>query len=122
MLLMRWGMPPPPRTGGLPVTNIRNTTSPHWRLWLRPEHRCLVLFNSFAEYAPEPNPETKKKDVVWFAHGDDRPLSAFAGIWTTFNGDRGTKSKPVPDRIRSMVFSRHLRTRWSSRSIRGPCR
>jgi len=26
----------------------------------------------------------------------DRPLFAFAGIWTTFNGDRGTKSKPVP--------------------------
>jgi hypothetical protein len=21
--------------------------------------------NSFAEYAPEPNPETKKKDLVW---------------------------------------------------------
>jgi putative SOS response-associated peptidase YedK len=96
MLMMRWGMPPPPRTGGPPVTNIRNTTSPHWRIWLRPEHRCLVPFNSFAEYAPEPNPETKKKDVVWFAHGDDRPLSAFAGIWTEFKGDRGTKSKPIP--------------------------
>jgi putative SOS response-associated peptidase YedK len=27
---------------------------------------------------------------------DDRPLTAFAGTWTTFNGDRGTKSKPVP--------------------------
>ena len=27
---------------------------------------------------------------------EDRPLFAFAGIWTTFNGDRGTKSKPVP--------------------------
>ena len=27
-----------------------------------------------------PNPETKKKDVVWFA----------------LNGDRGTKSKPIP--------------------------
>ena len=39
-------------------------------------------FNSFAEYAPEPNPETKKKDVVWFALNDDRPLTAFAGIWT----------------------------------------
>src|SRR5260370_20208863 len=26
--------------------------------------RCLVPANSFAEYAPEPNPETKKKDVV----------------------------------------------------------
>jgi putative SOS response-associated peptidase YedK len=62
MTLMRWGMPPPPRTGGLPVTNIRNTTSPHWRGWLKPENRCLVPFNSFAEYAPEPNPETKKKE------------------------------------------------------------
>jgi hypothetical protein len=27
--MMRWGMPPPPRTGGPPVTNIRNTSSPH---------------------------------------------------------------------------------------------
>jgi hypothetical protein len=34
--------------------------------------------------------------VVWFALNDDRPLFIFAGIWTTFNGDRGTKSKPVP--------------------------
>jgi len=55
-----------------------------------------VPFNSFAEYAPEPNPETKKKDVVWFAVSDDRPLTAFAGIWTTLIGDRGTKSKPLP--------------------------
>jgi hypothetical protein len=94
--MMRWGMPPPPRTGGPPVTNIRNTSSPHWRGWLKPENRCLVPANSFAEYAPEPNPETKKKDVVWFALNDDHPLFAFAGIWTTFNGDRGTKSKPVP--------------------------
>jgi putative SOS response-associated peptidase YedK len=52
-------------------------------------------FNSFAEYAPEPNPGTKKKDVVWFALNDDRPLTAFGGIWTEFKGDRGTKSKPV---------------------------
>ena len=94
--MMRWGMPPPPRTGGPPVTNIRNTSSPHWRGWLKPEDRCLVPFNSFAEYAPEPNPETRKKDVVWFALNDDRPLTAFAGIWTEFKGDRGTKSKPIP--------------------------
>jgi putative SOS response-associated peptidase YedK len=33
---------------------------------------------------------------VWFALNYQRPLFAFAGIWTTFNGDRGTKSKPVP--------------------------
>ena len=25
LIMMRWGMPPPPRTGGPPVTNIRNT-------------------------------------------------------------------------------------------------
>ena len=88
--MMRWGMPRPPRAGGFPVTNIRNTSSPHWRMWLTPENRCLVPANSFAEYSPEPNPETKKKDVVWFALNEDRPLFAI------FNGDRGTKSKPIP--------------------------
>ena len=67
LVIVRWGMPPPPRTGGPPVTNIRNTSSPHWRGWLKLENRCLVPANSFVEYAPEPNPETKKKDVVWFA-------------------------------------------------------
>jgi putative SOS response-associated peptidase YedK len=46
--------------------------------------------------APEPNPVTKKKDVVWFALNDDRPLFAFGGIWTEFKGDHGTKSKPIP--------------------------
>ena len=96
MVMMRWGMPPPPRAGGFPVTNIRNTASPHWRGWLKPENRCLVPVNSFSEYAPEPNPNTGKKDVVWFALNGDRPLFAFAGIWTEFRGDRGTKSKPIP--------------------------
>jgi putative SOS response-associated peptidase YedK len=45
---------------------------------LKPECRCLVPANS-AEYAPEPNPETKKKDVVWFAFDEYLPLLAFAG-------------------------------------------
>jgi len=31
LIMMRWGMPPPPKLGGAPVTDIRNTTSPHWR-------------------------------------------------------------------------------------------
>lgn len=96
LIMMRWGMPPPPRTSGPPVTNIRNTLSPHWRGWLKPESRCLVPLNSFAEYSPEPNPTMKKKDVVWFALNEERPLCAFAGIWTEFKGDRGTKSKPIP--------------------------
>ena len=88
MVLMRWSMPPPPlpRTGGPPVTNIRNTSSPHWRGWLKPENRCLVPANSFAEYALEPNPATKKKDVVWFALCELRPLFAFAGICSTRKG------------------------------------
>jgi hypothetical protein len=63
---------------------------------VRAREPCLVPFNSFAEYASEPNPATKKKDVVWFAINDDRPLTCFAGIWTEFKGDRGTKSKPIP--------------------------
>jgi putative SOS response-associated peptidase YedK len=96
LAVMRWGMPPPLRSGGAPVTNIRNTTSPHWRGWLKPEQRCLVPANSFAEFAPERNPDTGKKDIVWFARSEDRPLFAFAGIWTEFRGDRGTKSKPIP--------------------------
>jgi putative SOS response-associated peptidase YedK len=121
MTMMRWGMPPPPRAGGYPATNIRNTSSPHWRAWLSAENRCLVPANSFAEYAPEPNPETKKKDVVWFALDDDRPLFAFAGIWITFNSDRGTKSKPVPGPHQVYVFSRHRLTPWSSRSTRMAC-
>jgi putative SOS response-associated peptidase YedK len=78
------------------TASTRIRFSVHTRGWLKPDNRCLVPFNSFAEYAPEPNPATKKKDVVWFALGDDRPLTAFAGIWTEFKGDRGTKSKPIP--------------------------
>jgi putative SOS response-associated peptidase YedK len=34
--------------------------------------------------------------MSWFALNDDRPLFAFAGTWTEFKGDRGTKSKPIP--------------------------
>jgi putative SOS response-associated peptidase YedK len=48
------------------VTNIRNTKSPHWRGWLKPEKRRLVPATSFSEYAPEPNPATGKKEVIWF--------------------------------------------------------
>jgi putative SOS response-associated peptidase YedK len=58
------------------VTNIRNTSSPHWRGRPKPESRCLVPFNSFAEFAPGANPETKKKDIVWFALNDDRRKKA----------------------------------------------
>ena len=81
MTLMRWGMPPPPRTGGPPVTNIRNSSSPHWRGWLNPENRCLVP-EQLCRVRAGANLEMKKKNVVWFALNDDRPLFAFAGLWT----------------------------------------
>jgi putative SOS response-associated peptidase YedK len=96
LIKMRWGMPSPPKFGGPPITNIRNLSSPHWRSWLKPENRCLVPVSSFSEYAPQPNPATGKKDIVWFALDPNRPLFAFAGVWTEFRGERGPKSKPVP--------------------------
>ena len=105
--MMRWGMPPPPKFGGPPVTNVRNTSSPHWRRWLKPENRCLVPATSFSEYAPEPNAVTKKKDVVWFALNDERRPFAFAGIWTEFRGDRGTKSNPIPGPSPSLPVPDH---------------
>jgi putative SOS response-associated peptidase YedK len=60
LTMMRWGMPPP-KSPWPPVTNIRNTSSPHWRAWMKPKNRCIDPFNIFAEYAPD---ENKKKDVV----------------------------------------------------------
>jgi putative SOS response-associated peptidase YedK len=84
-------MPGPPAFGGAPITNIRNVKSPHWRAWLSPEHRCVVPFTSFCEYA-----DTKpRKTPTWFALTEDRPLAVFAGIWTTWHGKRGTKANPV---------------------------
>jgi hypothetical protein len=56
-----------------------------------------------AEYETQPNPETKKKEVVWFALNEDRPLFAFAGIWTEFNGDRAPSRNPFQARISSMA-------------------
>jgi putative SOS response-associated peptidase YedK len=34
--------------------------------------------------------------VPVFALSEDRPPFAFGGLWTTINGVRGTKSKPIP--------------------------
>jgi len=89
MVLMRWGMRPPPRTGGAAGHQHPPHVFTHWRGWLKLENRCLVPANSFAEYAPDPNPLTKKKDVVWFAFNDERPLFAFAGIMDRVQGRPG---------------------------------
>jgi putative SOS response-associated peptidase YedK len=90
LIRMRWGFPPPPNTGSQVVTNVRNTKSPFWRAWLKPEFRCLVPLTSFCEYTDE-----RPKVPHWFALSDERPLAAFAGIWRPWTGTRGTKAQPV---------------------------
>ena len=91
LVLARWGMPGPPQYGGAPVTNIRNLDSPHWRGWLGVRNRGLVPATSFCEYA-----DTKpRKTPIWFALSDNRPLFAFAGLWTPWRGVRGPKSAPA---------------------------
>jgi putative SOS response-associated peptidase YedK len=86
--MMRWGFPPPPKWGTQPVTNTRNTKSPYWGAWLKPAFRCLVPATSFCEYT-----DSQPKIPHWFALGADRPLFAFAGIWRSWTGARGTKAE-----------------------------
>lgn len=79
--MYRWGMPSPAfalqgKKTDPGVTNVRNTASPHWRRWLRPEHRCLVPLSSFSEFNKAAGGD------IWFALAEDRPLSCFAGIKT----------------------------------------
>ena len=89
----RWGMPTPPmflkgKSYDYGVTNIRNTSSAHWRRWLGPESRCLVPATSFAEPDPANKAEGGRTPNAWFATGDDRPLFCFAGLWTPWHGKR----------------------------------
>ncbi|MCA0247706.1 MAG: SOS response-associated peptidase family protein [Proteobacteria bacterium] len=102
---MRWGFPKPPNVpGGGYVTNVRNTTSSFWKPWLKEPSvkvgndvggRCLVPVVKFAE--PDKNTGMKTHGTPsvnrWFARPDGS-LFAFAGIWRTWTGDRGTKTKP----------------------------
>ena len=50
--------------------------------------RADVLVMQYADTKPRKTPK-------WFAMDETRPLVAFAGIWTEWNGVRGTKANPV---------------------------
>ena len=93
---LTWGMPSPPFvTKGKPdsgVTNIRKTDSPHWRRWLRPESRCVVPWTMFCEWEDTKPKKTKR----WFALDETAPLACFAGIWTAWEGERGSGKNPRP--------------------------
>ena len=88
--MARWGLPSPVfalkgRNSDPGVTNVRNTTSPHWRRWLGVENRCVVPFTSFSEneaLADGSHPP------VWFALDEARPLAFFAGVWTRWTSVR----------------------------------
>lgn len=93
LAMARWGMPTPAKflegkKSDSGVTNLRNATSPHWRRWLGVESRCIVPFTSFAEPG---NGTFGGRAPVWFAFGDTRPLTCFAGIWTRWTSVRKVK-------------------------------
>ena len=67
------------------ITNIRNTSSPHWTRWLGIENRCVVPFTSFSEF------NKAEGGDVWFALDESRPLAMFAGIWTNWTSVRKVK-------------------------------
>jgi putative SOS response-associated peptidase YedK len=97
LVMASWGMPTPPqylvgKEVDAGVTNIRRVNSPHWRAWLRPEHRCVVPFTSFAENEVLPD---GSRPPVWFARDESRPLAFFAGIWTSWTSVRKLKEGAV---------------------------
>lgn len=73
------------------TTNIRNTSSKHWKRWLGRDSRCLVPLTSFSEY----DTIEDKRVPVWFAFDESRPLVAFAGIWTNWTSVRKVKEGAV---------------------------
>jgi putative SOS response-associated peptidase YedK len=93
MQMMRWGMPSPAfvlkgKKTDKGVTNVRNTSSPHWRRWLGPAHRCLVPFTSFSEYQIV---KGEKPKTIWFAPTGEQQTLFFAGIWTEWTSVRKLK-------------------------------
>ncbi|HTR86220.1 MAG TPA: SOS response-associated peptidase family protein [Reyranella sp.] len=115
---MAWGMPGPsfPGKDGKPVrpsflTNVRNTTSGHWKPWLAGAEvvvgrdknhggRCLVPASAFAE----PDRRTSKPvQNRWFGRADGLPWF-FAGIWREWTGDHGTTKVPNVGKHRLFAF------------------
>jgi putative SOS response-associated peptidase YedK len=61
------------------TTNVRNTSSSHWRPHLSPALRCLVPFTAFSEPGRD---AAGKYRPIWFKLAGDEPeaLAFFAGI------------------------------------------
>lgn len=101
LTMMRWGMPSPTfalkgKKTDRGVTNIRNTKSPHWRMWLGLAHRCVVPFDAFSEPKNIPG---KPSESVWFALDESKPLAFFAGLWTPWTSVRKLKDGETTDNL-----------------------
>jgi putative SOS response-associated peptidase YedK len=97
------------------ATNVRNTSSQHWKRWLERANRCLVPFTSFSEFNREAGGD------IWFALSEDRPMVAFAGIkvegWTCV---RKVKEGEVSCDLYGFLTT--TRMPRSARSTRRQCR
>ena len=63
------------------TTNIRNTSSAHWKRWLGVENRCVVPLTRFAEPDPASKVDGSRTPNAWFAGDESQPLMFFAGLW-----------------------------------------
>lgn len=63
------------------TTNVRNTSSKHWKRWLEVGNRCVVPVTRFAEPDAASKVEGGRTPNAWFASTGDDPLMFFAGIW-----------------------------------------
>ncbi len=63
------------------TTNIRNTSSQHWKRWLGVPNRCVVPLTRFAEPDPASKVEGGRTPNAWFTSTGDDPLMFFAGLW-----------------------------------------
>ena len=91
LVMARWGMPGPPQFGGQPVTNIRKSRVRIGAAGSEPGIAASCPATSFAS-TPTPSPARRRRG----SHSsEERPLFAFAGLWTRWRGMRGPKSAPV---------------------------
>jgi hypothetical protein len=94
MVLMRWGMPPPPRNGRTArhqhpqylVTALAHVAEAGKPLPGAVQQLCRIRTRA------EPQDEEKGRRLVCA----ERLLTSFADVWIEFKGGRGTMSKPVP--------------------------
>lgn len=134
---MTWGFPTreprkrAPKEGQSPYviswwTNARTLTASLWKDWIhRPEHRCLVPFNTFAE------PKKGQGREEWWFNVNDRPVSAFAGIWKPdfelgnvfafLTCDANPLVKPLHDKAMPVIVQPEDYEAWLTGDLESAC-